>query len=156
MTLVQAVSTNCRSKILLDLRVLTPFLQLDDSWEYDVDAEFPVDSINWGADLVSNIASALCSRCDGLRLWLPTCSFTDTLDGLKSKEPRCALCRILLGQMIDRIQQADETIYFFRVMSYITFGSRRGKPILSLCTFPGTRPSLQTQGGIPHGHVPVF
>lgn len=102
-----------------------------------MDTEFPVDKINWDPNLISTAVSRLCSRCDDLRLWLPYCSFSDTLNGLTGKAPTCALCHILLQHMIVRIDQADETIYFFRVMSYITFGDKREKPILSLCTFPG-------------------
>jgi len=119
------------------------FLQLDDSWVYAADTDFPVGEIDWGIDLIpSTAASDLCPRCDGLRLWAPTCSFSDTLDGLAEKSQACALCRLLLQHTIDRIDQDDEIIYFFRAMSYITFDKERGQPLVSLCTFPGTCISL--------------
>ncbi len=112
--------------------------QLNDNWEYMPDNELVQDVIR-DLDQGGKI-STLCSRCNELQLWSPTCSFSDTLAGVKETADYCALCKLLLSRCTQSHVGLDGgPIRFFRVGSSLSFGDGQGVPIASLYyTAPGT------------------
>lgn len=87
--------------------------------------------------------SDLCQRCSALQIWIIGRTFSDILTGLAKKGTRCALCRLLLQLIRDRVVENDHTIQFFRVGSYLTWDDRNRQPIASLYTLPGKLAAFQ-------------
>ncbi|PVH75774.1 HET-domain-containing protein [Cadophora sp. DSE1049] len=124
-----------------DITFLTNMLQfLDDNWEYTPDSD-SAREVFTGLDLRTILprqrgTSQLCDRCSGLQLWSSRCSFSSTPAGLAEKSAYCALCRLLSRCIDGHVAGKHDNVQFYRFGSYLTFGDRKGEPIVSLYTMP--------------------
>ncbi|KAJ2995681.1 hypothetical protein NUW58_g1203 [Xylaria curta] len=132
--------------------------RLNDIWDYAPDDVFARDVFNSldpsPISPRSNTPSKLCDRCRSLRLWSPTCSFSDSLAGFEDKANRegCELCRLLLGSLHGRVKQpSDQQVHFLRAGCYLTLRDDRKEVVANLCiTLPSRNTSLQeVQLGFP-------
>ncbi|RSL49704.1 hypothetical protein CEP54_012298 [Fusarium duplospermum] len=82
----------------------------------------------------------LCRRCRGLPLWSIQCHFTDSQTGLdtSAQETGCELCSLLSYCIRDRSYSPRDHVHFSRVGSYLTVDEGRGRPVVNLCTTPGS------------------
>ncbi|KAI0543765.1 hypothetical protein F4679DRAFT_577374 [Xylaria curta] len=118
-----------------------PYARLNDDWEYASDDAIARDVFN-GLDPSTfsprlNIPSTLCGRCRGLRLWSPTCRFSDSPVGLEDKANNegCDLCRLLLRSIHGRVSRSDnQQVHFIRADCYLTLRDDRKQIVANLCT----------------------
>jgi hypothetical protein len=83
----------------------------------------------------------LCHRCIALGLWSTTCTFIDSLEGLKEKaiKERCELCRLLLQCIQARVKRPGDLVRFARVGSYLTIDNGQGQAIANLYAVSGSQ-----------------
>ncbi|KAI8952093.1 hypothetical protein F4801DRAFT_589163 [Xylaria longipes] len=118
-----------------------PYARLNDDWDYTPDDTIARDIFD-SLDLSTfsprlNIPSRLCGRCRGLRLWSPTCSFSDSPARLEDKANRegCELCHLLLRSIHGRVSQSgNQQVHFLRAGSYLTLRDDRKQIVANLCT----------------------
>ncbi|KAI1734660.1 hypothetical protein F4680DRAFT_470682 [Xylaria scruposa] len=116
---------------------------LNDDWNYASDDAIARDLFK-GLDPSTfsprlDIPSKLCGRCRGLRLWSPTCSFSDSPVGLEDKanSEGCDLCRLLLQSIHGRVSRSDnQQVHFIRADCYLILRDDRKQIVANLCTPP--------------------
>ncbi|KAK5630875.1 hypothetical protein RRF57_006590 [Xylaria bambusicola] len=115
--------------------------RLNDDWDYAPDDAIARDVFSkldpTAFSTNSKSTSALCGRCRDLRLWSPTCSFSDSPVGLedKTKVEGCELCRLLLQSINSRSSQSgNQQVHFLRAGCYLTLRDDRKKIVANLCT----------------------
>ncbi|KAF2468329.1 HET-domain-containing protein [Lindgomyces ingoldianus] len=115
--------------------------EFDDKWDYAPDTESAerlfADPIFRAGLPRKSEDSKLCNRCGSLRLWLPTCTFSDSLTGLSEKSNYCNLCNLLLHHVDGFGSRTSGNVQFFRIGSFLTSNNAPQQPIVSLYTLPG-------------------